>query len=82
VDTELTVWGWIGFAPGERRQVRLVCAAKTQAAVARAAGKRYPRQLFNLAKTGNAEELTTARAQPGVVFWSPLDSYHGPWSSL
>jgi hypothetical protein len=44
------------------------------AAVARAAGVKYPRQLFNLGETGNDNELRIATASPGVVFWRPIDA--------
>ena len=75
----LLVFGWQGHrhecppAPNGSRQTREICAAKSMAAVARAAGVKYPRQLFNLCDTGNAYECELALSSPGTVFWRPID---------
>jgi len=79
---KLRVYGWIGFrseCQTNSRQTREIVAASSRAAAARIAGARSPRQLFNLSETGNADELATALAEPGAVFWQPLDAYSATW---
>lgn len=77
---KLKVYGWQGYrikecppAPNGSHSTREICAATSMAAVARAAGEDHPRRLFNLGETGNNEEIAKALAEPGVVFWHPLD---------
>lgn len=75
----LRVYGWQGHryecpaAANGSHQTREICAARSQVEVARCAGVKSPRQLFNLTETGNALELEIALRQPGVVFWRPID---------
>ena len=83
---ELRVYGWLGFrrsASGPRSigQVRLIVAARSKAEAARIADYDRPSQMFNLGETGNREEIETAMAQPGVVFWRSIDTHRGPWST-
>jgi hypothetical protein len=77
---KLKVYGWQGFrieagkaARNHRNQTREIAAATSMAACARAAGENSPRKLFGLCETGNDEECELALAEPGVVFWRPLD---------
>ena len=77
---KLKVYGWQGFrteagkvARNHRNQTREIAAAPSMAACARLAGENSPRKLFNLGETGNDEECELALAEPGVVFWRPLD---------
>ena len=76
---KLKVWSWQGWrqeCPPARnggKQTSEVVAAKSMAAAARAAGVKRPAQLFNLGRTGNDEQIAAAMAEPGVVFWRPLD---------
>ncbi len=74
----MKVYGWTAVIDGDecaligddtwRRQARKFTAARSMAAVARAAGVKRPSQLFNLTETGNALECETALAEPGVIF--------------
>jgi len=85
----MRVYGWQGHrrecppAPNGGRQTREIVAAATKAAAARAAGalspagRADPRQMWNLCEAGNARELATARAEPGCVFWAPMDDRSG-----
>jgi len=80
----LRVWSWIGhrYRLGHsQNQTEEVCAARSMAAVARAAGVKYPRELFCLGETGNLEHVRVAMSKPGCVFWRSLDGrIHGePW---
>ena len=65
------VYGWLGYR--SVGQTREVVAAKSKAAAARDAGEKDTQKLFNLCETGDSEELATASAEPGIVFWHPLD---------
>jgi hypothetical protein len=75
---KLKVYGWTGWrqeCPPARnggKQTREICAAPSMAAVARILGIKNPRTL-DMCTTGNVAELEKALANPGVVFWSPLD---------
>lgn len=73
----MKVYGWQGYRTeaGPRMQTRDIVAANSMAAAARAAGFKYPSQMFNLGETGNKHEIKTAMSAPGVVFWCPLDGY-------
>jgi hypothetical protein len=73
----LQVYGWISFRG--RTQAREIVAARSQAEVARLAGVSRPGQLFNLSDTGNAPEIAQAMAEPGAVFWHPLDERPIAW---
>lgn len=72
----MKVFSWIGHRneAGPRLQTHEIVAAPSKAAAARAAGERDPRRLFNLGETGNAADIAIATAEPGVVFWRPLDA--------
>jgi hypothetical protein len=72
------VYGWQGHrhdAPGNHHQTREICAALSMAAVARVAGVKYTRDLFNLCETGNAAEVAKATSEPGVIFWRGLNEF-------
>lgn len=75
---KLKVYGWIGWrqecppSANGGKQTREICAAPSMAAVARILGVKSPKSL-DMCETGNPGELTQALAEPGVVFWSPLD---------
>ena len=78
---KLKVYGWIGWRreAGTRpnnQQTREIVAATSMAEVGRIIGTPH-RQLFNLGETGNPRELEVALAEPGVVFWRPLDDHTG-----
>lgn len=71
----MEVYGWQSFrrgAPGHG-QTREIVAARSKTEVGRIVG-RNPRQLFNLERTGNALELATALAEPGIVFWRDINA--------
>jgi len=74
---QLTVYTWRGCRPGSS-QTREICAAKSRAAVARAAGVKYVKQL-DLTETGNEEDIKQALSDPGVIFWCPLDDRTHDW---
>jgi hypothetical protein len=64
----MNVYVWQGHRYGIG-QVRMIVAAKSKAAAARAAGESDPRRLFNLHETDNVVETQVALARPGVVHW-------------
>lgn len=71
----LKTFGWQGHrmqAPG--LQTREICRASSMAAVARIAGVKSPRELFNLTETGNALEIAITSRDIGVIYWRPLDA--------
>ena len=73
---KLKVYGWRSFradAPGFHHQTREVCAAKSQAEVARIAGVTAPYALDCLCETGNEHEVRVAMAEPGVIFWRGIN---------
>lgn len=76
---KLTVYGWTGWrrecpvAPNGNQQTREICATYSRGSVARIVGERGPWCLVDLGKTGNENECAVALAEPGVVFWCPLD---------
>ena len=76
---KLKVYSWQGWrseCPAARNgssQTTEVVAVKSKAAAARGAGVNRPAQLFNLTETGNDQDIAAAMAEPGVVFWRPLD---------
>jgi len=68
---ELPVWLFTSF----RRpfgQVRLLVAAKTKAAAARAADEHNFRS-DEISETGNADDQALARSEPGAVFLKPMN---------
>lgn len=72
----LKVYGWIAIRRDLKPvhdhwqpQSRDICAAHSKAECARIAGVRGPWQLWNLAETGNPEEVALAMAKPGVIFY-------------
>lgn len=81
----MKVYGWQGWrnecrpAKNGDHATRKICAAKSMAAVARAAGVERSTQLFNLTETGDTQEVEAALARPGVVLWRPLDDRDGPY---
>lgn len=78
---KLKVYGWQSFrreckpAPNGSTQTREICAAHSKVEAARVAGYDRPAQMFNLCETGNAGECELAIANPGVVFWKPLNDF-------
>lgn len=78
----LKVYGWVGFRTrkeGHAGQTREIVAAKSMAEAARVAGIK-PHYLRTYGcETGNPEELRVALADPGVVYWRPLDDYKGDY---
>lgn len=73
----MKVYGWQSTrfkAGGAHNQTREIVAAKSMAAAARAAGYERPAQMFNLGETWNADELRVALADPGAVYWSPINA--------
>ena len=82
----MKVYGWTGRrnprefqahfpdAPSWNIQTREFVAAPSKAAVYRITGGR-PSEHFNITETGNKRELEIATANPGVVYWRPLDAY-------
>jgi hypothetical protein len=74
---QLTVYTWRGHRC-HVGQTHEVCAAKSKAAVARAAGVKYVKQL-DLTETGNEEDIKQALSDPGVIFWCPLDDRTHDW---
>lgn len=88
--SKLKVYGWTWMAGhgqeqrvAERtakhhRQIRVIVAARSMAAAARAFDRDHsPRQL-DMCETGNTIELSRALAKPGVVFIAPLDGHYKP----
>lgn len=87
-NSDLKVFGWTGqrseardlpTAGGRNHhgQTREIVAAKTQKDALEIIGMTRD-QLHKVGgPTGNEEEITVARAEPGVVFWQPLDSGPG-----
>jgi len=82
--TKLKVYGWISQRIEARdhpegkhwsNQTREIMAATSKAAVARAVPfVTRPRELFNLAETGNQTEIDTALSKIGTIFWKPVDA--------
>lgn len=81
----LKVYGWTGHrfecppAPNGSHQTREIVAASSVAEVMRLSGRRRS-GLFNICETGNDEEIATAMAEPGVVFWRGINDWRGPWT--
>lgn len=83
--TKLKVYRWQSHrreCPTHHRQTHEVVAAKSKAEVARIAGYDRPSQMFNLAETGNARDVATAMAEPGVIFWRPINDYEGAFTRV
>lgn len=81
----LKVYGWQGYSRSSAKKgficSREIVAARSQAEAARCAGFKAPRQMFCFGETGNADEIATATAKPGVVFWRNLDGHSDPWQT-
>lgn len=75
------VYSWPGHRSEAkpRGQTREICAAKSKAELYRLMGWKSGTVRWNLGVTGNAEEIATATAKPGTVFWSPLDERPRVW---
>lgn len=72
----LKVYGWSSFRPECRsrsHQTREIVAAASRASAARTAGITSRGELAEMCETQDGEELGLALADPGVVFWHPLD---------
>lgn len=68
------MFGWQGHRKeAPKRATREIVAAFSKSHAARLAGFRYVSHMFNLNVTASELEVQTAMAEPGVVFWSPLD---------
>lgn len=82
---KLRVYGWKSFrlecTTDQHHQTREIVAAESRAAVARLVGRTRPSYLFNLCETGNADEIATAMARPGVVFWRGISDRDGTWTA-
>lgn len=84
---KLKVYGWTGYrrdcppAPNGNRQTREIVATTSKKEAARLVDPerswmRPP--VSEIDETGNAAEIELATANPGVVFWCPIDeSYRG-----
>ncbi|ULD38853.1 hypothetical protein [Rhodococcus qingshengii] len=69
----LKVYGWRGFRDGT--QSREVIAAESIADVLRRAGITRADWKWSGGETRNPEEVAIATANPGTVFWHPLDEH-------
>ena len=84
---KLKVWGWQGTRLEARidrnfhGQTREIVAAASRAEVGRIMGV-PARSLFNICETGNKRELEIARANPGVVYWAPLNIFGAPYTPV
>jgi hypothetical protein len=68
----LTAYGFTGYMTGSSTQMRVVVAAKSKAAIARAIGARTPPVCT---PTGNPADLRAAASKPGAFFAKPLAGY-------
>jgi len=79
---KLKVYRWQSFrhecpaALNGSKQTEELVAARSMAEVKRRF-RRVPGDLFNLGETGNKEQIAVAMAEPGVVFWKPIDGRDG-----
>lgn len=84
----LKVYGWTGArrrpdTPYNQSQSREIVAARSGAEARRITGITRTYWEQSAAETGNADELETALAKPGVVFWRPLNDRDGdPWDEV
>jgi hypothetical protein len=82
---KLKVYGWTGWrtecrqSPNGGKQTREVMAAKSKAEVGRKAGLKRG-ELNEMCDSGNEEDINAAMAEPGVVFWRPLDARGEPFT--
>ena len=80
---ELRVYGTTSFrsacppAANGSRQTREIIAAHSKTEAKRLAGWRIG--LSEICETNNDAELALARAEPGMVFWSPLNAHPPAW---
>ncbi len=78
----MKIYGWQTFVSGAPRnggQVRAICAARSMAEVARRAGERNPRALFNLGDTGNEREIALVAAHPDAILVRPINDWNAPY---
>lgn len=85
----LRVFGWSGHRPEaygkdgnheHHGQTREICAARSMAAVARAAGVKHRARLWNLGVTGNKHEIEEAMKHPDRVLWRALNARSEPYN--
>jgi hypothetical protein len=69
------VYGMTTFREG--KQVRQIVACTSRAEVARITGLTRRALDHSCSTTGNATELEVALAEPGTVFWRPLNDWQG-----
>lgn len=81
--SKLKVYGWTGMRPecpptaNGGKQTREVVAATSKKEAARLCDPERPwmrPRTSEIDETGNEEEIRMTLAEPGVVFWCPLDS--------
>lgn len=81
---KLKVYGFRGYrvecpaAPSGSRQTREIVAT-TSKTKARSLGE-WSTSLSEICETGNAGEIAAAMAEPGTVFWSPINAYPPVWT--
>ena len=85
----LRVYGYTGYrdecpaTPNGHHQTREIVAVRSRAEAARITGKTALFLKNYGCWTGNQEEIDTATAEPGVVFWRPLDNRYAPsWTKV
>lgn len=69
-------------APNGSRQTRAIVAAPSQKAAAEAFGVSLHEFRNYGGETGNAGEIEVATSDPGVVYWSDLDTFPRRWTKL
>lgn len=80
---KLKVYGWQAHRSECKvvhSQTREIVAATSKTEVARIVGVKSPSYLWNLGETGNTAEVAIAMADPGVVFWKPIDAPAGDFT--
>lgn len=70
---KLKTYRWVQMLKGG--QYEMIVAAHSKAEVARIAGYDRPDQLWNLGETGNKDDIETATAKPGQIFYARLNDY-------
>lgn len=72
---KLKVYGWTGSKSGmPKSQARFIVAAPSITEVLRITGMTRYQFNYSGCETGNAEELSQAMSQPGVVFYQQLNA--------
>ena len=85
---KLKVYGWTGFRKesiGERNhhgQTREIVAAASAAEVMRLTGMTRTTWTNTGCETGNDNEIETALAKPGTIFWQPINSRGVEWREV